>query len=238
MKGIILAGGRATRLRPLTLVASKQLLPVYDRPMIYYPINTLVSAGIKDILIVIAPDYSGLFLNLLGTGEQFGVRFSYVVQKEPRGLPEAFVIGADFIANDSVAMILGDNIFDHSFSQDLQDFQSGALVFAKKVPDPERYGVVELDSQNNVLSLEEKPQNPKSDQALVGLYVFDHQVAGFAKSLAPSARGETEITDLMRIYLQQNQLKAKTFEGYWQDAGTFDSLLDANTYMSKKKNSL
>ncbi|OGM22436.1 spore coat protein, partial [Candidatus Woesebacteria bacterium RIFCSPHIGHO2_01_FULL_38_9b] len=197
MKGIILAGGNATRLRPLTKITSKQLLPVYDRPMIYYPIQTLVSSGIKDILIIISPLYSGHFLNLLGSGKEFGARFSFAIQDEPRGLADAFIVGKDFLDNDNVTMILGDNIFDnHGFSKEIQSFKSGAMVFAKKVTDPQRFGVVEFDKKGNVLSIEEKPKKPKSNYAVVGLYTFDSRVVEYAKNLIPSARGEIEITDL------------------------------------------
>lgn len=235
MKGIILAGGRATRLRPLTLVTSKQLLPVYDRPMIYYPIQSLIKAGIKDILIIIAPESSGQFLNLLGSGEEFGAHFSYAVQKEPKGLPDAFIVGKNFIGNDSVTLVLGDNIFDQDFSQPIADFKSGGLVFAKKVPDPERYGVVEFDSNHNVLSIEEKPQNPKSEYIIPGWYTYDNQVVSIAANLKPSARGEIEICDVHNAYLKTGQLKVSVFDGYWQDAGTYDSLLDAGNYMAQKQ---
>lgn len=234
MKGIILAGGRATRLRPLTLVTSKQLLPVYDRPMIYYPIQTLISAGIKDILIIVAPDYSGQFLNLLGDGSEFNAHFSFAVQKEPKGLPDAFVVGRNFIGSDSVAMILGDNIFDQDFSTEISNFESGALVFAKEVPDPERFGVVEFTADRHVLSLEEKPSQPKSNYAVVGLYVYDNRVVEYASNLTPSARGEIEITDLNNVYLKNGNLKVNTFDGLWEDAGTFDSLLRVANYMAKK----
>ncbi|MBU1117925.1 NTP transferase domain-containing protein [Patescibacteria group bacterium] len=226
MKGIILAGGRATRLRPLTLVTSKQLLPVYNKPMIFYPLQTLIDAGIKDILIIIAPDYSGQFLNLLGDGSEFGVHFSYIVQKEPRGLAEAFSLGEDFVDGDDVTMILGDNIFlGQDFSQDIKNFKKGGMIFATKVPDPERYGVVEFGENNEVLSIEEKPVAPKSNYAIVGLYTFDHRVCQVAKNLTPSARGEVEITDLHKFYLNKGELKVNTFEGTWEDAGTFESLL-------------
>lgn len=226
MKGIILAGGRATRLRPLTLVTSKQLLPVYNKPMIYYPLQTLIDAGIKDILIIIAPDYSGQFLNLLGDGSEFGVHFSYIVQKEPRGLAEAFVLGEDFIDGDNVTMILGDNIFvNQDFSDSIKNFKSGGMIFAKEVPDPERYGVVEFGQNKEVLSIEEKPVVPKSNYAIVGLYTFDSRVCEVAKNLTPSARGEVEITDLHKFYLNKGELIVNTFTGTWEDAGTFDSLL-------------
>ncbi len=234
MKGIVLAGGRATRLRPLTYVTSKQLLPIYDKPMIFYPINTLIKAGIKEILIIIAPDYSGHFLNLLGTGEEFGVHFSYAVQKEPRGLAEAFLIGADFIDEDNVTMILGDNIFDHDFSKEIKSFSSGSMVFAKKVPDPERFGVVTFDKNYKVLSIVEKPSHPKSNYAVVGLYTFDNRVVKHAKNLKPSSRGEIEITDLINIYRKRGKLKVNIFDSLWEDAGTFDSLLRVSNYMADK----
>ena len=226
MKGIILAGGRATRLRPLTLVTSKQLLPVYDKPMIYYPLQTLIDAGIKDILIIIAPDYSGQFLNLLGDGSEFGVHFNYIVQKEPRGLPEAFVLGEKFIDGDNVTMILGDNIFlGQNFSKDIKEFKKGGMIFAKEVEDPQRYGVVEFGPDKNVLSIEEKPVNPKSNYAIVGLYTFDSRVCQAARDLKPSARGEYEIVDLHKYYQNLGELKVNTFTGTWEDAGTFESLL-------------
>lgn len=236
MKGIILAGGKATRLRPLTLVTSKQLLPVYNKPMIYYPLQTLLDAGIKDILIIIAPDYSGQFLNLLGDGSEFGARFSYIVQKEPRGLSEAFILGEKFIGNDNVTMILGDNIFlQQDFSQDIKNFKSGGLVFARQVEDPQRYGVVEFDKNGKVISLEEKPQKPKSNYAVVGLYVFDNRVSVAAKNLKPSPRGELEIIDLQKFYLDKNELTVKIFDGIWEDAGTFDSLLRVGNIVAQSQ---
>lgn len=234
MKGIVLAGGRATRLRPLTSITSKQLLPVYNKPMIYYPIETLIKAGIKDILIIIAPDYSGHFLNLLGAGEQFGAHFSYAVQKEPKGLADAFIIGADFMDNDNVTMILGDNIFEQDFSKEIQSFKKGGMIFAKQVPDPERFGVVEFDKDMNVLSIEEKPQKPKSNYAAVGLYTFDNRVSQYAKELKPSARGEIEIVDLHNRYRKDGELKVNTFDTLWEDAGTFDSLLHVSNLMAQK----
>ena len=179
MKGIILAGGRATRLRPLTWVISKQLLPVYDKPMIYYPIETLIKAGIKDILIILAPENSGLFLNLLGTGEEFGVRFSYVIQKEPRGLAEAFILAEDFLDHDDVTMVLGDNIFDHDFSNEIKSFKKGGQIYIKKLDnliDVKRLGVVELGKDGKIKSIEEKPENPKSMFVSVGIYTYDHRV--------------------------------------------------------------
>jgi glucose-1-phosphate thymidylyltransferase len=235
MKGIILAGGNATRLKPLTKITSKQLLPVYDRPMIYYPIQTLVSSGITDILIVISPLYSGHFLNLLGSGKDFGANFSFAIQEEPKGLADAFIVGEDFIDNDNVTMILGDNIFDnHGFAKEIKSFKKGAMVFAKKVKDPERFGVVDFDKSGKVLSIEEKPKKPKSNYAVVGLYTYDSRVVGYAKSLKPSPRGEIEITDLNTIYLNKGELKVNLFDGLWADAGTFDSLLEVSNYMAIK----
>jgi len=233
MKGIILSGGNATRLRPLTKITSKQLLPVYDKPMIYYPIQTLVSSGIKDILIIVAPGYSGHYLNLLGSGKQFGASFHFAVQEEPRGLADAFIIGEDFIDSDNVTMILGDNIFDRDFSNEIQSFKSGGMVFAKKVPDPERFGVVEFDKNMKVLSIEEKPEHPKSNYAIVGLYTYDSRVVEIAKDVVPSARGEIEITELHNAYLKMNELKVNIFDSYWADAGTFDSLLEAGNHMKE-----
>lgn len=232
MKGIILAGGKATRLRPLTLVTSKQLLPVYDKPMIYYPLNTLIQGGIKDILIIIAPDYSGQFLNLLGDGSEFGVHFNYAIQKEPKGLADAFIVGKNFIDGDNVTMILGDNIFDPSFGSQIKSFEKGAMVFAKKVEDPERFGVVEFDKDMKAISIEEKPENPKSNYAVVGLYCYDNRVTEFASKLAPSARGEIEITDLNNVYLKNGEMKVNIFDSLWEDAGTFDSLLEVSQKMA------
>ncbi len=235
MKGIILAGGNATRLRPLTKITSKQLLPVYDKPMIFYPIETLVQAGIKEILIIVAPDYAGHFLNLLGSGSDFGANFSYEVQQKPGGLSEAFIIGEKFIDGDSVTMILGDNIFDHNFSEHIKNFESGAVVFAKEVPDPERYGVIEFDENKNVLSIVEKPENPKSNYAMVGIYICDNKVSGFAKSVKPSDRGEIEITETINQYLDKKELKVEIIEGMWEDAGTFDSLLKVSNLIAEKE---
>jgi len=234
MKGIVLAGGRATRLRPLTKITSKQLLPVYNKPMIFYPIETLLRGGIKDILIIIAPDYAGHFLNLLGSGKEFGARFTYEIQEEPRGLSDAFIVGENFIGEDNVTMILGDNIFDHDFSEDIRNFKSGGHVFAKEVPDPQRYGVVEFDENHNVLSIVEKPEQPKSNFAMVGMYILDNRAPEFAKKVQPSARGEIEIPDLINQYRELGELKVSIVEGSWEDAGTFDSLLAANNYWAKK----
>ncbi len=235
MKGIILAGGKATRLRPLTKITSKQLLPVYDKPMIYYPIDTLVKAGIKDILIIVAPEYSGHFLNLLGSGKDFNVNFSYEVQEEPRGLADAFRVGETFIGDDNVTMILGDNIFDQDFTESIASFQKGGKVFAKKVHDPERFGVVDFDENHNVLSIVEKPEVPKSEYAVVGLYIYDNRVIQYAKELTPSERGEIEITDINNRYLRDGALVVDIIDGIWQDAGTFDSLYEASKYWYDKK---
>jgi len=237
MKGIILAGGKATRLRPLTKMTSKQLLPIYNKPMIYYPIETLVKAGIKDILIIVAPDYSGHFLNLLGSGKEFGARFSYEVQDEPRGLADAFIVGENFIGKDDVTMILGDNIFDHDFSSCIKNFKKGATIFVKEVSDPQRYGVVEFDKEMRVISIEEKPEKPKSNYASVGLYVYDNRVVEIAKNLKPSARGEIEISGTPSInntFFDMGELSVEIIDGIWEDAGTFDSLLRAANVMAAK----
>lgn len=234
MKGIILAGGTATRLRPLTKITSKQLLPVYNKPMIFYPIETLLKAGIKNILIIVAPEYAGDFLNLLGSGKEFGAKFTYEVQEEPRGLADAFLVGQNFIDKENVTMILGDNIFDDDFSQYINDFEKGAVVFAKEVHDPNRYGVIEFDKDNNVLSIVEKPKIPKSKFAQVGLYICDNRVSSFAKELEPSDRGEIEIVDVINKYRELGELKVNFVEGIWEDAGTFDSLLRVNNIMADK----
>lgn len=234
MKGIILAGGRATRLRPLTKIISKQLLPVYNKPMIYYPIQTLAKAGIKDILIIVSPEYSGQFLNLLGSGSELGVNLFYEVQDQPRGLADAFVVGEKFIGDDNVTMILGDNIFDHDFSESVNSFKSGAKIFAKKVPDPQRSGVVEFDKNHKVISIVEKPEHPKSDYAIVGFYIYDNKVIEYAKSLKPSPRGEVEIVDLHNKYLANKELEVNIIEGMWEDAGTFESLLRVNNLIAQR----
>ncbi len=234
MKGIILAGGSGSRLNPLTKVTSKQLLPVYNQPMVYFPLSTLIRAGIKDILIIISPDHAGDFVNLLGSGKQFGARFAYEVQDKPEGLSQAFLIGEDFIGNDSVAMILGDNIFTHDFGPAIRSFKGGGMVFAKQVPDAHRFGIIEFDQGGKVLSIEEKPQHPKSDFAQVGLYVFDNRVVSFAKSLKPSPRGELEIVDLVKKYLEIGELRAERLEGEWIDAGTIESLHKAACLVREK----
>ncbi len=229
MKGIILAGGEGTRLHPITKVTSKQLLPVYNQPMIYFPLQTLLKAGIRDILIIVAPNHSGDFVNLLGSGKQFDARFSYEVQDKPEGLAQAFLIGSDFIGKDDVAMILGDNIFTHDFAPAIKTFKGGAKVFVKEVHDPHRFGIVEFDAMGNVVSIEEKPDNPKSNFAQTGFYIFDKHVVENVKSLKPSSRGELEIVDLAKIYLEKKQLQAEALQGEWIDAGTFESLYKAST---------
>lgn len=234
MKGIVLAGGRATRLRPLTKITSKQLLPVYDKPMIYYPIDTLIKGGIKEILVIVAPEYSGHFLHLLGSGQEMGVKFSFEIQEEPGGIAQAFIVGERFIGKDPVTLILGDNIFDYDFSQSIKNFKSGAKIFAKEVDDPERFGVVEFDAQHKALSIEEKPKDPKSNFAVVGMYIYDNKVVDIAKTLKPSDRGEVEITDVNKAYLQKGELQVDIIDGIWEDAGTFDSLLRVNNYWAEK----
>lgn len=235
MKGIILAGGEGTRLRPLTKVTSKQLLPVYDKPMILYPLQTLLSGGIKDILIIVAPDHAGDFVHLLGSGKEFGARFSYEVQDKPEGLAQAFVIGEDFIGKDNVTMILGDNIFEDDFSQAIKSFKSGGQVFAKEVADPERFGVVKFDDQMNAVEIQEKPKTYLSNYAVTGLYIYDYRVVEVAKQVKPSARGELEITDLHNWYLKLGELKVNIIKGEWIDVGTFDSLYRATVLMAQKR---
>jgi glucose-1-phosphate thymidylyltransferase len=234
MKGIILSGGSATRLRPCTKVTSKQLLPVYNKPMIYYPLNTLIKAGIKEILIIVSPEQAGHYLNLLGSGKEFGVKFVYEIQDKPEGLAQAFLIGESFIDDDSVCMILGDNIFEDDFSEDIKNFSGGAKIFAKEVSDPKRFGVVEFDSNKKAISIEEKPENPKSNYCVTGLYVYDNDVVEIAKNLKPSARGELEITDINKKYLEKGKLDVAMVEGSWIDAGTFDSLLEAQILAKEK----
>jgi glucose-1-phosphate thymidylyltransferase len=237
MKGIILAGGSGTRLHPVTLTVSKQLLPVYDKPMIYYPLSTLMLAGVRDILIVTTPHDRAAFERLLGDGRRWGIRLSYAVQPKPGGLAEAFIIGRDFVGSDRVAMVLGDNIiFGHGLSEQLAAAaarQQGATIFAYQVRQPERYGVVELDPAGRPLSIEEKPTAPRSRWAAIGLYFYDNEVLEIARALKPSARGEIEITDLNRHYLKAGKLAVERLgRGYaWFDAGTHDSLLETAEFV-------
>lgn len=237
MKGIILAGGSGTRLWPLTKAVSKQLMPVFDKPMIYYPVSTLMLAGIREILIITTPEDSDSFKKLLGDGSQLGCKFEYAIQEVPNGLAQAFVIGEDFIGDDSVALILGDNIFHgQNFGAKMREDQrtdGGALVYAYYVRDPERYGVVEFDENGKALSLEEKPSNPKSNYAIPGLYFYDNRVIEIAKNLEPSARGEYEITDVNKAYLELGELKVSKLDRTmaWLDTGTHESLLQASQYV-------
>ena len=240
MKGIILAGGSGTRLYPLTKVTSKQLLPIYDKPMIYYPMSVLMNAGIRDILIISTPMDTPRFEALLGDGHQFGVHLSYEVQPSPDGLAQAFIIGSSFIGNDTVAMVLGDNIFaGHGLKKRLKaavenaELGRGATVFGYYVDDPERFGIVEFDNEGKAVSIEEKPEKPKSNYCVTGLYFYDNRVVEYAKNLQPSARGELEITDLNRIYLEQNHLNVELLgQGFtWLDTGTHESLVEATNFV-------
>lgn len=236
MKGIILAGGSGTRLHPLTLAVSKQLMPVYDKPMIYYPLSTLLLAGIKEILIITTPHDQEAFKKLLGDGSRIGCKFSYVVQEEPNGLAQAFVLGEEFIGNDSVALVLGDNIFYGSGMSKLLQANNnpdGGVVYAYHVSDPERYGVVEFDNNMNAISIEEKPEIPKSNYAVPGLYFYDNDVVEIAKNIEPSARGEYEITDINAEYLRRGKLKVSVMNRgtAWLDTGTFASLMQAGQYV-------
>lgn len=244
MKGIILAGGSGTRLYPLTKVTSKQLLPIYDKPMIYYPLSTLMLAGIKDILIISTPEDTPRFEELLGDGSKFGINLSYAVQPSPDGLAQAFLIGEEFIGDDTCAMVLGDNIFYGSyFRKNLADAvkaaeEGYATIFGYYVKDPERFGIVEFDKNRNVVSVEEKPQHPKSNYCITGLYFYDNRVVKMAKQVKPSARGELEITDLNRLYLNEGKLKVQLLgRGFaWLDTGTMDSLMEASVFVQTVQN--
>ncbi|WP_304256000.1 glucose-1-phosphate thymidylyltransferase RfbA [Phascolarctobacterium succinatutens] len=244
MKGIILAGGSGTRLYPLTKVTSKQLLPIYDKPMIYYPLSTLMLAGIKDILIISTPEDTSRFEELLGDGSKFGINLSYAVQPSPDGLAQAFLIGEEFIGDDTCAMVLGDNIFYGSyFRKNLADAvkaaeEGYATIFGYYVKDPERFGIVEFDKNRNVVSVEEKPQHPKSNYCITGLYFYDNRVVKMAKQVKPSARGELEITDLNRLYLNEGKLKVQLLgRGFaWLDTGTMDSLMEASVFVQTVQN--
>ena len=245
MKGIVLAGGSGTRLYPVTKAISKQLLPIYDKPMVYYPISVLMLAGIRDILIISTPEDISKFENLLSDGSQFGVNFSYKIQPSPDGLAQAFIFGEEFIGNDTAALVLGDNVFyGQSFSRTLQnavnrvETSGGATVFGYRVRDPQRFGVVEFDENGKALSIEEKPKNPKSNYAVTGLYFYDNKVVEYAKNLKPSSRGELEITDLNNIYLKNNKLHVELLgRGFaWLDTGTHESLLQAGQYVQTVEN--
>jgi len=237
MKGIILAGGKGTRLYPLTIALSKQILPVFDKPMIYYPLSMLMLAGVREILIISTPEALPLFRDLLKDGSQWGLKFEYAEQAEPRGLADAFIVGREFVGDSPVCLTLGDNIFYGGgmvkLLQECSSLDEGAIIFGYKVHDPERYGIVEFDEHGNVLSIEEKPAKPKSNYAVPGIYFYDNQVVKFAESLEPSTRGEIEITDLNKIYLERKQLKTKLFgRGVaWLDAGTHESLLQASEFI-------
>ncbi len=233
MKGIILSGGEGTRLRPLTKVTSKQLLPIYNKPMIYYPLEKLLSAGIKEILIIVAPDHCGDYMKVLGSGKDFGpgVRFTYEIQDKPDGLAQAFIIGENFLDDkDDVTLILGDNIFEADISDSIKNFKSGATVFAKEVSDPERFGVVKFDENQKAEKIIEKPKEFVSNFAVTGVYIYDNRVVEAAKSIKPSERGELEITDLNNWYLEKGELKVEILEGDWIDAGTFESFYAANQW--------
>ncbi len=233
MKGIILAGGTGSRLMPLTKVTNKHLLPVYNKPMIYYPLQALIDAGIKDILIVSGPGHAGDFVNLLGSGKEFGVRLSYEVQDEAGGIAQALGLAEDFADDESVCVILGDNIFEDKI--EVIDFKEGARIFLKEVSDPQRFGVAEV-SYEKVLNIEEKPKEPKSNFAVTGLYIYDKKVFDIIKILKPSGRGELEITDVNNHYVKEDKMDAKKLKGYWTDAGTFDSLYRASELIRKNKN--
>lgn len=237
MKGIILSGGANTRLYPLTTTTSKQLLPVYDRQMIFYPLNVLIKAGIKEILIIVAPEHSGQYLNLLGSiFEKYDIKIEFRVQKTPRGLADAFIVGETFIDDDNVTMVLGDNILEDNIYEHIKKFEKGGMIFAKEVPDdPTRYGIVEFDETGKALSIEEKPESPKSNYCVPGIYTYDNRVVDLAKSLKPSERGEIEITDLNNKYLEMGELRVEKIKGAWLDAGTFDSLLEAGNVVKEKK---
>ncbi len=236
MKGIVLAGGAGSRLDPITRVASKQLQPVYDKPMIYYPLATLMQAGIRDLLVITTPHDQPRFAELLGDGSGWGVEISYAVQPEPKGIAQAFLVGEEFVGTEPVTLILGDNIFYGrlGLEEAIDELTEGAVVFGYPVADPERYGVVEFDPAGNVISLEEKPSHPKSKYAVPGLYVYDGRVVEVAKSIEPSARGELEITDVNRVYLEEGTLRVQLFDRgvAWLDSGTHDSLLDAANFIA------
>lgn len=237
MKGIILAGGTGSRLLPLTKVTNKHLLPVYDKPMIYYPIKTLVDAGIEEIMIVSGRGHAGHFLELLGSGKDLGVKFTYEIQEEAGGIAQALGLAEKFADEDDVTVILGDNIFQDIIKEDVSNFRGGARIFLKEVDDSKRFGVAELDG-NKVVGIEEKPQHPKSNFAVTGLYIYDNEVFNVIKTLKPSGRGELEITDVNNYYVSQGSMEYKVLEGFWSDAGTFESLIRAGIMVQKYSNNL
>ncbi|MFA6268554.1 MAG: sugar phosphate nucleotidyltransferase [archaeon] len=231
MKGVILAGGTGSRMLPLTKVTNKHLLPVYNKPMIYYPLQTLIDMGIKEILIVSGPGHAGHFLNLLGSGKEFGVKLSYAIQEEAGGIAQALALAEDFSDAKPVTVILGDNIYEDKF--DISEFNEGAMIFLKEVPDPQRFGVAELNGKN-VVSIEEKPISPKSNYSVTGLYVYDSKVFEIIKTMKPSKRGELEITDVNNAYIKMGKMKANFVKGFWSDAGTFESLFRATVLVQEK----
>jgi len=232
MKGVILAGGTGSRLMPLTKVTNKHLLPVYNKPMIYYPLQTLIGVGIKDILIVSGPGHAGHFVNLLGSGKEFGVKLSYEIQDEAGGIAQALSLAEDFADNESVCVILGDNIFEDNI--DIKDYKEGARIYLKEVPDSHRFGVAEIDKTSKVLNIEEKPKSPKSNFAVTGLYIYDNKVFDIIKTLKPSARGELEITDVNNYYIKKGKMDSRLLKGFWSDAGTFESLFRASKLIKEK----
>ena len=237
-KGIILSGGLGTRLYPMTKVTSKQLLPVYDKPMVYYPLQTLIAGGVKEVLMIVSPEHSGDYLALLGSGSEFGIKISYEIQDKPGGLAQAFQIGKTFIGEDNVAMILGDNIFEDDFSEEIKNFSSGGHVFAKAVKDPERFGVVKFDQSMKAIQIVEKPKEHLSDYAITGLYLYDNRVVQISEGLKPSQRGELEIVDIHNWYLSKGELTVSIVNGEWFDAGTVDSLHEASMFMYNKKHGI
>jgi len=234
MRGVILAGGTGSRLYPLTKITNKHLLPVYNKPMIYYPLEKLIEAGIKDILVVSGKGHAGHFLNLLGSGKEFGVRISYEIQDEEGGIAQALLLAENFSQGNPVCVILGDNIFEDSIKDDVESFEKGAKIFLKEVPDANRFGVAEV-KKDKIIGIEEKPKNPKSKYAVTGLYMYDSSVYDFIRTLKPSGRGELEITDVNNYFINKREMKWKKVEGYWLDAGTFDSLMRASNVLKAKE---
>ena len=235
MKGIILAGGQGTRLAPFTKMISKHLLPVYNKPMISFPIEILKNAGITDTLLIVSTENADEYMKLLGSGRDAGVKFTYALQDKPEGIAHAFILGEDFIGDDSVAVILGDNYFDDAFIDDIKNFSGGAKIFLKEVPNPTRYGVAEVDQNLMVVSIEEKPADPKSPYAISGFYLYDNSVVGKAKQLKPSARGELEISDMNRLYLEEGKLSSALLPGRWNDMGTFESWFQVSSWVRDKE---